>query len=236
MQPPPRSRQCMRRRRRGLRSRAGCSRFAFRGPAADAAGRPPIACLPIRTPSADPTIPLTSPTRPASASRSRTICHFLAPMARSSEITGRRWEIAMLIALKIRNPATMREHDAADSIRVLMIETAPPVLRGTESRVGDDGPSADRLGDIGTDRSEIGVRRSDHQHRIDHADAIHQALKQRQRPDDEVAAVDPFRVGTRDHGRDRHLPVSQRQWSHRPHAPLRRRPRRCRASVTNGPI
>ncbi len=40
----------------------------------------------------------------------------------------------MLIALKIRNPATMREHDAADSIKVLMIETAPPVF--AERKVG----------------------------------------------------------------------------------------------------
>ena len=110
----------------GIAYRAGCTRFATHIPAATprVAARSPV-CRPAR-PAPIPALRRPAPpVRPPPADRA-TICRRLAPMARSIEITGRRCVIAMLIALKIRNPATTSALDAADSMRVRMIATAPP--------------------------------------------------------------------------------------------------------------
>ena len=64
-----------------------------------AGGNRPIAMRPISIPMADPMAPPITPRIAASASMSRTIVARRPPIARSIEMTGRRWVIAMVIVV-----------------------------------------------------------------------------------------------------------------------------------------
>ena len=148
-------------------------------PCSSAAGRTPIACLPITTPSADPSTPPTSPMRPASNRRSSTICSLSAPMARSIDIAGRRCVIAMLIALKIRNPATTSAVDAVDNMSVRIIATGPVdcANRKVGSATTARAPTTSARSCLTCPRSVSGAVITD-EYRIDHAYPIGEALYQ----------------------------------------------------------